>query len=256
MAKQVLLKAAQLNIGGGRVREPGSDPRTEASYPHEDLEAIIAALRKRDADIITLQETHTRGGFSHTQLIAEALGLPYWVNDPYGDSHIQNGYQLGQAIISRYPITAHQFEPFANPEWPGNSHTKGVTTADLAVDKGGVLQVKTLHGVQFKRFGVEPLSEVGAPVLEDMQVTISSGIRRQTLLQGDFNLDDPSIREFLPQLFKQGFTEVVQAAPTTPGGRRVDHALFLGLKMVKSTVISTVETDHYLLENEFAISEA
>lgn len=88
---------------------PDGAPHAEyGPYDIDGLETIIDMLARANPDIITLQETHEAGTYSQAGEIADALGLPYWVNDRFGESHIDSGYQLGQAIISRFPLQGHE----------------------------------------------------------------------------------------------------------------------------------------------------
>ncbi len=113
-----VLRTAQWNIGGGKIRDPEYVPSDVllydvfGPYDSDGLESIIDTLDQNKPDIVTLQETHEADNFSQTAIIAEALGLPYWVNDTYGESHIDPDYRLGQAIISKFPLSDHAFNLF------------------------------------------------------------------------------------------------------------------------------------------------
>ncbi len=251
-----VIRALQWNIGGGKVRHPDADP-TLFPYDQEGLEEIIDTIEESNADIVTLQETHENGSSSQTAEIAEAAGYPYWVNDHYGESHIDPDYHLGQAVISRYPLDNHTFQTFINPgytaEWATRSHDKGVTSVHLALGNKAVLQAQTLHAVPFRAFGVDPYSELAKPVLEDMEARVLATSIGDGILQGDFNLDYPSLLEFFPQLLRSGrFEEVLQALGTTPKGGKIDHILYSGVVLVRSEVVSKVLTDHYPIVTDFA----
>src|SRR5690606_21752745 len=147
-----------------------------ASYNNDGFDEIVELLHIHKPDIITLQEIHADSSTNQAEAIASALGLKYVVSDFYADSHIENGQRLGQAILSRFPITNHTFELFLNPHfeaiWEDGSkalsHDKGVTSC--TVDVNGVsLDIKTLHLIPFRRFNIDPQSNDAEAVLKDVQ---------------------------------------------------------------------------------------
>ncbi len=254
------LTTVQWNIGGGKVRAKDSTVDLLASYNNDGLLEIIKLLRQLKPDIITLQEVHADNVTNQAEIIAEALGLKYVISDFYADSHIEYGQRLGQAIISRFPITNHSFEFFFNPHFEAiwedgskaKSHDKGVT--GCRVDVNGVLvEIKTLHLIPFRRFNVDPHSSNAKVVLNDVQDKLKS--ESPTLLvQGDFNLNVASLNEMLPTLM-QNMDEVIQNLPTTPKGRKLDHVVFRGLSLDTSSAIEGVLTDHYPVVTSFEIND-
>lgn len=106
--------------------------------PHFDasIAQIGAALKAVGADVVLLQEVDFDSRRSHHQdqarLLAQAAGLPYvaraeswtapWVPFPYWPPSEQFGtMHSGGAILSRFPIEAHEVEllekPAENPAW-------------------------------------------------------------------------------------------------------------------------------------------
>jgi endonuclease/exonuclease/phosphatase (EEP) superfamily protein YafD len=73
------------------------------------------------------------------------------------------------------------------------------------------------------------------------------------LVQGDFNLDFSSLKEILAT-FMQNTEEVIQNQPTNPKGRKLDHIVFSGLSLVKSSVLDDVLTDHYPVVSKFELN--
>ena len=245
------LRTAQWNIGGGKIRDAGSDPTADKSYWHSEgdgIAHIVETLRWFEPHIITLQETHANGENVQAKTIADALGLKYFVNDEYADSHVESGQRLGQAILSAFPITEHSFTLFENPKYrverPDGevwiSHDKGI--AKCTVDIGQPLVVETLHMFPFRRFGVDTKEET--TVMQDITDKIHSDAPL-FLLQGDFNMDDKRLAEFLPDLFTDELEEIPLDQPTTPKGRYYDHIAYRGLKLKDARIIDTVLTDHY-----------
>jgi endonuclease/exonuclease/phosphatase family metal-dependent hydrolase len=252
------IKTVQWNIGGGKVRAIDGAVDVLASYNNDGLVEIIELLQINKPDIITLQEIHADSSSNQAEAIADALGLQYVVSDFYADSHIEAGQRLGQAILSRYPITSHDFELFLNPHyeaiWEDGSkalsHDKGVTSCTIDIE-GVSFDVKTLHLIPFRRFNVDPESKEAKLVLEDVADKLG-GDSSNILIQGDFNLDFSSLKEILPT-FMQNLNEVIQNLPTNPKGRKLDHVVFRGLNLESSLPIDTVLTDHYPVISKFVL---
>ncbi len=245
------ITTVQWNIGGGKIRHPDSDINLMSSYDTNGLEDIIVTLKKLSPDIITLQEVHSDETSNQIETIAKALGLEYYESDFYASSHVEAGQKLGQGVISRSRITNHSFQLFTNPhyevDWEDGgkavSHNKGATTCTLNID-GKPVVIITLHAIPFRRFEVDPLSEAAKPVLEDMQRKLRVE-GKDFIIQGDFNLDYRQLANVLPNLFRAEVNEVTLEEPTTPKGRRYDHVIFSGFKLVSMQILNDVLTDHY-----------
>lgn len=244
------LKTLQWNIGGGKIRDIND---VDSPYQLEGVEYIIQELSKHNPDIITLQETHQSIGYDQTKIIAERLGYRYFINDVYDESHVEKGQELGQAILSKFPIVDHSFSFFENPKlelvtpqgekWV--SHDKGVSRVLVQIDDSVVLEISTLHLVPFRRFGVDALSDDFKRLRENIQSLVLPTHDRY-LLQGDFNFDNKSLVGLLGNFFEgNDIKEVEQNKPTTPKNRAYDHVVYKGIKHIASETVDTVLTDHY-----------
>lgn len=249
----------QWNIGGGKIREKGDSAHNSSSYRIDGLQAIIAVLKNINPDIVTLQEAHSNSNQNQIAVIAQALGLPYFVSDTYAESHITVGRQLGQGIMSRFPIRNHCFQLFHNPNYEtvwedgrrATSHDKGVTSC--VVDYGGIhLAIKTMHLIPFKRFKVDPLSETAAHVIADVQTKLESN-NEHLLVQGDFNLNLTCLRDTLPEFIDEKTQEIPQQTPTRANGRRLDHVVYRGLKLLETRTVVDVLTDHFPITSMFEL---
>jgi endonuclease/exonuclease/phosphatase family metal-dependent hydrolase len=251
------LKSIQWNIGGGKIRKTKSVASDPSSYAIEGMDYVIQKIVDANPDIVSLQETHTKGDYSQVELIAKALGYKYWVNDAYADSHVSEGFKLGQGIISRYPISNHSFSLFFNPHFKAKwddgsivtSHDKGLTKCTLTME-GRDLCVMTLHAIPFRPFGVNPLSDDAKEVREDMQKKLQNG-KPLVLLQGDFNFNEKSLKALLPELLTSGMEEAIQETTTTPKGRFYDHVVYKGFRLLHTGVDKSALTDHYPIESVF-----
>ncbi|MDD5750427.1 MAG: endonuclease/exonuclease/phosphatase family protein [Candidatus Pacebacteria bacterium] len=251
------IKTLQWNIGGGKARKPEDDPADALSYRFDVLDEFAGFIARQRPDIITLQETHSDEESSQAQKIAQTMRM-FFINDVYDKSHIEDGKGLGQAIISRFPIRNHTFDFFYNPKaealgpdgkhWV--SHDKGVTACFLTMDNGLILNVKASHSLPFRKFNIDPLSDG----IFKLRAGMDEKLRPESdlyLCQADLNYDNSSIADFLPGLLRQGAKEVILSEPTTPEGRRYDHVLYKGLKLVSAKVVSDVLSDHFPIVCEF-----
>ncbi len=256
------IKTLQWNIGGGRVCKEGADYTLPPAYTENGLDSIIEFLKREQPDILTLQETHESKGGCQTQIIAEALNLSYWTNDSYDESFIEKGQRIGQAVISKYPIVEKRFALFTNPEFSfidddGNKITSkngGLTECVIELPDKNLLQIETFHMMPFHFFAVDLDSEQALKVLREVQSLIGKA-QIPTIVQADFNLNCPGIRQFFAETFAAGMREVIQQNPTTPKGKRLDHILYAGIKHLKSEVVKDVRTDHYPIISMFQIED-
>lgn len=254
----MVIKTVTWNIGGGKLRSEDGDINSLSSYDKDGLEDITQLLISLRSDIITLQEIHTDGIMNQANIIAKKLGYDYVISNFYADSHIEKGKKLGQAVISRYPISKHQFQLFNNPKWEVRwedgstaiTHDKGVTSCMMKI-YNITLNVKTLHMIPFRRFEIDPLSEKGMPIIKNVEQNLNSD-SKHVLIQGDFNLDFPELKPIFKSLLSD-VDEVTLTNPTTPKGRKLDHVLYRGLKLIQSKPFDNVLTDHYPVVTEFKI---
>ena len=240
------------------VRAKNSSAEKSSSYNLDGFPEIVRILKGLNPDIITLQEVHSDGKYNQAEVIARQVGLKYVVSDFSSNSHILEGQRLGQAILSRYPITGHTFRLFLNPHyeiiWEDGtkalSYDKGVTQCTISVGRLS-FDVMTLHLIPFRRFSIDPQSQDASAVLVDVQDKLTGGGQR-LLVQGDFNLDFSSMSIVLPA-FMQEKSEVIQSLPTTPDGARLDHIVYKGMSLEKSTVLDDVVTDHFPIVSSFVV---
>jgi hypothetical protein len=258
----MILRTLQWNIGGGKIRKTEDDPSDPLAYHNNALDTIIDTIKQFNPDIITLQESHSSDRDEQAKDIAGFLKLPFFVNDVYAPSHLENGQNLSQAIISRYPLGQHRFELFLNPHveimgpdgkrWI--SHDKGVTSCIVELPNGALINITTSHSVPYRKFDIDAWGEIFSPIRSDMAQKLSSQSPLY-LYQGDLNHDDASVRKFLPTLFENNLEEAILDGPTTPKGRWYDHVLYRGIEHIKSTVVTSVLSDHFPVYSEFEVPD-
>ncbi|MDB5204427.1 MAG: hypothetical protein JWP09_455 [Candidatus Taylorbacteria bacterium] len=259
------LRVVQWNIGGGKIRDIDSDPIKTVgaitnSYSNEGLEYIIERLKEYSPDIITLEEAHEDSARIQAEVIAKSLGLDYWINDFYCNSHVEKGQKLCQAIISRFPLSDHSFDLFYNPharfiteageEWI--SLDKGYSFVEAALPNDTRLGIGVLHAIPFRRFGLDYSGDDTQKILKNMEEVILKKRVFPMILGGDFNINDESLKTYFPNLMSK-LDEIILTEPTNPKGRKYDHILFSGLKLNQFNIHSDTLTDHYPVSAEFEI---
>ncbi|MBI4215756.1 MAG: endonuclease/exonuclease/phosphatase family protein [Parcubacteria group bacterium] len=258
----MLIKTAQWNIGGGKIRTTGDNPKLEQSYSVDGMKEISAILKQHSPDIVTLQETHANSKLNQAEVISERIGLPYFFNDIYDQSHIEAGYGLGQAVISKYPIREHSFDFFYNPHYKVNrpdgskwiSHDKGLSVCQIELPDKTTLVIMTLHLIPFKIFGINPLGDEAKKVRDNIAAKINGSTQeKRFLLQGDFNFDRESLIPLLGDIFIGNTQEALTRLGTTPKGKKYDHIVFNGIQLRNSTVDDYALTDHFPIFAEFEI---
>lgn len=253
--------AVQWNIGGARLLAEDTDPNLLASYSVDGLNYIIDFLRQQNADVITLQETHTSAGYSQAQLIAESLGYRGWVNDELAESHIDPTQRLGLAIITKLPIKSHDFNLFHNPHFQVNlgdgrietSHDKGRTRVVITLENKQELTVQTLHITPFRRSKTPVDSPEAQRVLADVAANLA--VTGTGIIQGDFNIDFEVLEPHFPSLFTTGFQEIPQHTATAVPNYHFDHVLYKNMQVLQSIVLQNVLTDHFPVVTRFQLPE-
>ena len=250
--------SVQWNIGGGKIRKPDADISNDGVYGQDGIDYIIDRLRLYNPDVVTLQESHAKSGNIQAEKISQALGFDHWTNNKYNDSHVEEGQDLCQSIISRYPLSKHEFHFFTNPHletvyeptgalW--HSHDKGGTSVEL--DVGGTnVTLLTLHLIPFRIF-CDPLGQEAATIRHEVAEFLNVPADH-VLAQGDFNYDEPSLAKFVDVGIIH-LQEAIQTTPTTPQGRWYDHVLYRGIELASTTVKDDVLTDHYPIVSVFEL---
>lgn len=250
----------QWNIGGGRIREPSADPVEVSPYSTESVRYLAQIAITHSPDIITLQETHeSTGGYSQAQALAEAIGFNHCRNDVHNESHIEKGQMFGQAILSRFPITSHDFQRLPNPNLTVmsesgevlHSHNYGISSVDIDTPEGEI-HIQTFHLPALHFFEVT----TEAPESKDVFATVGASIEkptRPTVIAGDYNIDELFVLDVLTELRKKGFNETPTDRATTPSGKRLDHVVHFEVRNTTVKVLDTALTDHYPLLADFEI---
>ncbi len=241
------IRVGTWNIGGAHTT---ASPEL-FHYDKEDVEYFAHELRTANLDIICLQEAHTRpDGSNSTEEIANILGYEYWYNVPSHKSHIIEGYHLGNAIISRLPITDTAFKFYPYPKVPlfwkdgrpaGEKHTK-----HLQVARVGDVWIANTHLLPIQLFGYAYDDNThGGEYAREVEGTMRDLVTNTPLIFcGDFNRPDPL--ELFQPLRELQLLEALPPVPTRPGGKQVDHILYSPEVRVINSGVQEGRGDHYL----------
>jgi len=254
------IKTVTWNIGGAKTLEPGADPELMASYNVDAIDYIVDKLSILEPDVIAFQEIQKNDVYDQAEIIATKLGYKYFIHQSFSWSHNEDDAQLGNAIISKYPISQPKSGKFINPgvtvTWEDGrtveTHDKGYIQGVIEVNGKRIL-LSTLHLTPFRKFGMEYTDPKAVEILSDVSRKLTQTRIDYSLVLGDFNIDNQTVSEFLPGLTDNGFEEVPSDEATTPKGRKYDHVLYKGLRMFSKGIDSSVLTDHYLLTTDFDI---
>ena len=94
------LKIVTWNIGGAHTIKT----KEMFDYNTENLSYFVDIIKALKPDVVCLQESHTNDKDVLAVRMAESLGLAHVFDAPRSPSHIDERYQLSNAILSRHPI--------------------------------------------------------------------------------------------------------------------------------------------------------
>lgn len=250
------IKIASWNIAGGH----SISSLQQFDYTPEDLNYFIEQLREVDADVVCLQESHTSedDSNSNAHTIAAALGYPYVLNSPSSPSHIEEGYKLSTAILSKIPFSEERAILYPYPSAPlfwkdgraaASRHEKNlqiVRTKNFSIANNQMLPIH-LFGLSYEDGGE------GSELARGINETMTASVAPPILWCGDFNFENPL--SIYPHLNTLRLAEALPDKDTRPsvGGakKRTDHIFYSPeFSFVASDVI-TVNSDHYLCWAEF-----
>lgn len=102
---------ATWNIGGAHT----INSTDLFDYDKENLDYFAGQLRALDPDIICLQESHTNDTDVLAKRLADQFGMRHVFDAPRSPSHIDERYQLANAILAKSPIEQRQHVRLPDP---------------------------------------------------------------------------------------------------------------------------------------------
>ncbi len=257
------LRTITWNIGGGKLLKQGEDPGLMSSYSLDGIDVIAGQIAATNPDIVAIQEAHGNDSDNQIAQIAKELGYEHFFYDAITDSHIDPTYKLGNGLISRFPISNLHTGRFLNPELnfelegrKAFTHDKGYGSCAIRIGDIAIYAT-SLHLIPFRSVGLDfdsdPAKEILASVSAELKDEQANEYR---LIQGDFNINSDTVRDYLKELFDTDkLDEVALNQPTTPKERMYDHVLYRGLRLGSFSVDSDVLTDHFPVICDFEIEQ-
>ena len=248
----IVMRIATWNIGGGHKI------KSLATFDYKEninTEYFISELKKYDLDVICLQESQHSANKSVAQMLADGLKMPHVFEVPMHPSHIDQGFSLSLAIISRQPFTSTKsfrqpypaFELFLPNGQPAGQYDKYVQAVEL-------------DGIQIANTMTQPLEflghpyadEFGAQYAKELSNMFVKTLRRPLIFAGDFNTPDPSTT-FADATKHLELADALPNKNTKPhGGGHLDCIFHSkDFTVIQSEIVST-ESDHFLCWTELA----
>jgi endonuclease/exonuclease/phosphatase family metal-dependent hydrolase len=197
-------------------------------------------IRNCDADIIGLQEMRdesAQAGYeAQAKILAEKLGYHFY----FAEAIRFNGENpYGNALLSRYPITAAQTIPIPDPavkKYDGYYETRCLLKAHIAV--GGGLDVLVGH------FGLNPDEHENA-----VATVVANLPEERCVFLGDLNMepDNPILNPIMDKLYDtaQLFSSPKLSFPSDTPRMKIDY-IFVSkdLKLQGADIPEIISSDH------------
>lgn len=246
----VRLKIISWNIAGGH--RVGSDKHFD--YLPEEPAYFADHLAELEPDIICLQETHTNARRSLAEDLAQRIGFPFVFDTPASPSHVDQSYQLGNAIISRLRLEKTQSVQYPYPETEEPLRFKSGRLAAVHHKK---LQLARVGQIWMANTQLLPLPifshsyDHGAGLVLAQQInSIYAKLPRPLIFAGDFNYKTPLVRYPSLSDMQEALPDKITRPWVSEDDNRPDH-IFTSTEftVVDGGVIQT-ETDHFLCWTE------
>lgn len=241
------LTIATWNIAGARpIRTKGI-----FDYAEEDIDYFVQELGKINPDIVCLQEVHLNAKRSVAKEIAEKLGNYFLHETVISKSHIDNGYHLGNAILSKENPTSYESQTFPYPEFalflpngvPAEHHDKAFQFADFSF--GSMINFQMMP---IKFLGTPYESEDGTKFALEMEDSLLKHSKNPKFICGDFNTKDATL---LYRRLLDGMHSALPDKPTRPSEQKSDYIFYSNNYVLLDSRVVETNTDHYLCWAKF-----
>lgn len=287
-----VIKVLTYNIGylyGNGSEGPGYSHR-EIDYYKNALKNISSEIKSWDADIVFLQEidfeSSRSANLNQAEFIAKKAGYPYvaqavsWKANyiPFPYWPLKNNFgkmNSGGAILSRYPLSQHQYvllaKPLSQPWWYNlfylHRYFQKVTVAvgnrSFKVVNLHLEAFDTLDRESQVKFLVDYIkSEKIDLVAGDFNMVPSSALKKSKFYNEDNyendrsfdTMKDSGLAEVIPNEIYEKDESHFFTFPSWAPDRRLDYIWFRpDLKMMKAEVLPSASSDHLPLRASFQI---
>lgn len=242
------LKVLFANIYQGVIHEGRSKNGTHL-FSAWAPSKYVEHFKQLDADICCFAEMvmdDEHGTSSTVEKMAKEYNMPFYRSLASEKSWMIEGKYYGLSILSKHPIDSYDDIILPNPNLTitkGNgdvwvSHDKTIQKAVINVE-GQKVNLFNYHGVPYHHFKRKITEDEFAPIrLATSQVLHPDNT--PTIITGDFNNENVSIEDTLPELFANG--EIKSALKFDP----LDYGDDLSNK---------TQVDHVLVSQDFKVSQ-
>ena len=232
------------NIAGGHTE----NSHGQFDYnPEEDAQYFIDRLTEKQADIIFLQESHWHAENSLTKRIAEALNMHYF-ETAMSPSHIDPGFHLANAILSRKPLANATAVQLAYPSFPlrfsdgrpAERHEKYLQLAEY-----DSFQVANIHTQPLAIFGHSYATGEGLAYLHEIETQLQENLHAPLILAGVLNAE--GTEQLMPRLIGGlNLRDTLPGKPNRSKGVHIDYLFASPEFSVIASGIDKTNSDHYL----------
>lgn len=239
----------------------------DLSFGDDIIDEYARIIGEQQPDIVSLAEVHldNRTHSEHATKLAQVLGMPYYDIQGTDKSHLVEGKLLGNAVFSKYPITATDHflikAPTLEVKRPNGDHwvmhDKGAQTVRIDINRR-TLSLTNLHYFPFHHFlraSNDPTFTPERNMLVDYLTKVED--RAVSIVTGDFNNKGLTLKEAFPELFDTGFAEAIEADTTIMGGcQQFDHILYKPEQAyIVNAEIVDIPSDHFALKATVALRD-
>jgi endonuclease/exonuclease/phosphatase family metal-dependent hydrolase len=242
----VIMRIATWNISGGHKMRSHNVFDYETGF---QISYFANLLHKLSIDVACIQESQVGKKKSIAQLIAQFYDEYSVYETPMSESHIDKGYQLSLAILSKFPIRyAKSFQlPYPNFELslpdgrPASRHEKYMQIASLEH-----LNIINLFNHPMEYLGHAYETKLGQIYTKELTDFLNEHIKLPLVLAGDFNTPNPA-KTFSDTLDRFGLKDAVEQLDTKPqGGGHLDCIFYSNGLIAKEGHVVKTQTDHFL----------
>jgi endonuclease/exonuclease/phosphatase family metal-dependent hydrolase len=223
----------------------------------ETLGYFADQINALQLDVVCLQESHTNAHDSLAKRLATQTAMAYFAETPGCPSHIDPGYRLTTAVISRLPFTTEKSLLLPHPtfalQFAHNGKVVQPYDRYAQIIQFNGFTVATMHTEPLQAFGLSYAAEPGKTLSRQIDTLLCSSLANPLLFAADFNMY--SLAETLPSLLgKLSLQEALPAGPTSVRGTHPDHILYSPEWQLSSSGIVHTQSDHFLCWAEFELA--
>lgn len=246
------MRVTTWNIGGGHTVQ---STKTFDYNEAETLDYFANLLRPLQLDVISLQESHTNEHDIVAKRLADLLDMPYVFDSPASPSHIDDSYQLSNAIISKKPI-----ENPISIKLPPPSFELYFKDGSKARLFHRYLQITSIDGVCFANTHLQPLHHFGYTyedgegkrLAEQTQAVFREYLKQPLILAADLN-DKHAEKTYQTMFDTLQLKDALGTVPTDNAGKKVDYIIYSPEFTLTDSGVIPTDADHHLCWAEFSL---